>query len=114
MSKWFKTSETACKCGCGFDKQNVLLYAILDQLREHFDAPVTITSGNRCVTHNKKEGGAVRSQHLLGRAVDMKVKGVTPKRVYDYLDQLYPRTYGIKLYWNRIHFDVRSRKWREE
>ncbi len=110
MSKYFKLSETACQCECGFDEQHPKLYEILDTLREHFNTPVKITSGNRCEEHNRAEGGARFSQHKYGRAVDIKVKGVEPKRVYEYLDELYPDVYGLGLYWNRIHFDVRANK----
>ena len=110
MSKYFKASETACQCECGFDEQNKKLYAILDDLREHFGAPIKLTSGNRCPAHNRAEGGSRYSQHIYGRAVDMKVKGIDPKVVYAKLDELFPDSCGIGLYWNRVHFDVRGPK----
>ncbi len=110
MSKYFKEHETACKCGCGFNEQNQELYDILDELREHFGAPITLTSGNRCHAHNREEGGVRYSQHVFGRAVDMKVKGISPLEVYAYLDELYPLSKGIGLYHNRVHFDVRKRQ----
>ena len=110
MSRHFTQDETACKCGCGFDEQNVELYAILDDLREHFNTPIKLTSGNRCAQHNRREGGSRYSQHIYGRAVDMKVKGIPPLEVHAYLDQLYPTSKGLGLYHNRVHFDVRKRK----
>ena len=109
MSKHFGVHETACKCGCGFDEQNEELYAILDVLRDDFDTPVIITSGNRCAAYNRAEGGARYSQHIFGRAVDMKVKGIPPLEVYAYLDERFPTSKGLGLYHNRVHFDVRKK-----
>ena len=58
ISKHFKREEFACKCGCGQDTVDHSLIEILERVREFFGKPITITSGNRCTTHNKKIGGA--------------------------------------------------------
>ena len=113
-SKYFKRNEFHCKCGkyCdGFPVEpSEKLVKLLDQIREHFNAPVTITSGVRCKTHNTNVGGASSSQHLKGTAADIKVKGVTPENVAAYAETLLPGTGGIGRYGTFTHVDVRSNK----
>ena len=112
--KYFKRKEFVCKCGCGFDTVDYMLAIVLDDLRANFGVPITITSGCRCKKHNKNEGGSKNSQHISGKASDLKVKGVKPRKVFDYLDKKYPNKFGLGLYNNRIHIDVRNKKarWR--
>lgn len=113
--KYFKRREFKCKCGryCdGFpvepDRELLLL---LDKIREHYNVPVTITSGVRCTTYNTNDvGGATGSQHLKGTAADIKVKGVAPSEVADYVETLLPGTGGIGRYNTFTHVDVRSKK----
>jgi hypothetical protein len=40
------------------------LVAYVQQIRNHFGKPVTITSPYRCETHNKRVGGATKSYHM--------------------------------------------------
>lgn len=47
--------------------------------------PITITSGYRTPSHNKKVGGAPNSWHTKGLAADFVVQGLTPKQVQDLL-----------------------------
>lgn len=110
ISKNFSRSEFECKCGCGFDTVDVELSNVMQVLRDHFGRPVHVTSGNRCFTHNMEEGGARGSKHLEAKANDFWVEGISPKEIYDYLDELYPDKYGIGLYVDRVHFDSREDK----
>jgi len=80
LSKHFKQSEFACQC-CGKTKVNIQLIIALKKLREKVKVPIIITSGYRCPLHNKEVGGAKYSQHCLGNAVDIKIKGYTPAQV---------------------------------
>jgi len=50
--------------------------------------------------------------HLFGQAADFYVYGVSPDRVFMYLAGLYEGKYGVKRYYNRVHFDVRGGCWR--
>ena len=106
----FKRSEFACKDGCGFDTVDAELLKVLEEVRAFFGVPILINSGCRCAKHNEKEGGSPKSQHLFGKAADIVVKDVMPVKVYTYLDNKYPNTYGIGLYVNRVHIDVREAK----
>lgn len=111
--KYFKRSEFKCKCGkCGgFPVEpDEKLVELLEKIREHFNAPVTVSSGVRCKTHNKNVGGATSSQHLYGTAADIKVQGKTPKEVCAYCQTLLPKSGGIGLYKTWVHVDVRATK----
>ena len=111
--KYFKRSEFKCKCGkCGGfpvepDKDLVVL---LEKIRNHFGAAVTVTSGVRCKTHNTNVGGASSSQHLKGTAADIKVNGVKPSAVAAYAETLLPNSGGIGRYSTFTHVDTRSNK----
>jgi uncharacterized protein YcbK (DUF882 family) len=109
VNPFFKRSEFACQCGCGFDAVDAELLEVLTDLREHFDRPVIINSGNRCQAHNASIGGsAPNSKHTKGIAADVRVKGVHADDVADYLENKYPNKYGIGRYIGRTHIDVRE------
>lgn len=107
--RYFTRKEFACQCGCGFDTVDFELAKVLDDVREHFKRPVIINSGCRCAIHNKNEGGSPKSQHLLGTAADIVVKGIYADDVADYLEERYSDTYGIGRYNGRTHIDIRSK-----
>lgn len=74
--RYFKLSEFACKCGrkeCDATPMKDEFLLALDELRDMWGMPMVVTSGQRCKWHNKKEGGALRSQHLYGNAADISV-----------------------------------------
>lgn len=110
VSKYFKQSEFDCKCGCGESIHSVELFAVLDDVREHFGVPVVINSGKRCATYNKKVGGVPKSQHVEGIAADIRVTGVSPVKVHAYLTKKYSTKYGIGKYDTFTHIDVRNGK----
>lgn len=103
----FSRSEFACKCGCGFDEMDLHLVADLQQLRDHFDKPVSVTSGCRCLAHNKSVGGAQNSQHLYGLAADIVVADVPPSDVADYADEVLEMR-GVGRYRGWTHVDRRT------
>jgi uncharacterized protein YcbK (DUF882 family) len=108
VSPHFRETEFACKhCGkladTGIPQE---LIDVLEMVREHYNAPVTINSGYRCPTHNKEVGGVPNSQHLLGTAADIVVKGVDPAKVYAALDPYHEG--GLGKYATFTHIDVRG------
>lgn len=111
MSKNFIESEFKCK-HCGDLKLSSELIAVLELIRLRFRKPVTITSGYRCPVHNKAIGGSPNSKHLSGIAADIKVNGVAPYRVFDFIDDIFPDSYGVGLYNSWVHIDVRSNRGR--
>jgi uncharacterized protein YcbK (DUF882 family) len=109
-AKYFKQEEFECKCGCGTNNVDDELVQVLDYLRTVMRKPIVITSGLRCEAHNTAVGGAQNSQHLSGKAADIKVIGLDPETVYTYLDNKYFDKYGIGLYKSWVHLDVRPEK----
>lgn len=114
LSQHFSRSEFACHCGCGFGLGTGAvadgLLVVLERVRARFDAPLTVVSGCRCASHNKRVGGAPFSQHRKGTAADIKVQGVSAKAVADWLCESYPRSLGIGRYATWTHVDVRMGK----
>ena len=82
--KYFKDSEFSCKCGCGLNLEKDEIKRIADEIREHFGKPAIITSGTRCVKHNKEVGGVAGSYHTTGNAIDIVVQGVSANEVLAY------------------------------
>ncbi|MGL5014505.1 MAG: D-Ala-D-Ala carboxypeptidase family metallohydrolase [Bacteroidales bacterium] len=110
MNDFFKRKEFACKCGCGFDVVDHELLGILTSVREYYGLPIKITSGCRCESHNRKVGGAKRSQHRHGKAVDFQVQGMSPKIIQKYLCDTLPKDrYGVGLADTFTHLDVREK-----
>ncbi|MFC1885239.1 D-Ala-D-Ala carboxypeptidase family metallohydrolase [Thermodesulfobacteriota bacterium] len=108
LSKHFKREEFACHDACGFDTVDSELLAVLEDVRAFFDAPVIVTSGCRCRVQNEKIHGSKNSQHVFGKAADIKVMAVPSSDVAHYLERKYPDRYGIGRYKTWTHIDVRS------
>ncbi len=108
ISKHFNREEISCNCGCGQDTIDYKLIMVLEDVREHFGKPIIVTSGNRCIPYNKTVGGVKTSQHTLGRACDIKVSGVAPCDVYDYINGRYPTELGLGNYPTFTHVDSRN------
>lgn len=62
-----------------------LVHHVLQPLRDHYGQPVKISSGYRCPALNNAVGGVSRSQHMRGQAADIKIQGVTPTLIADYI-----------------------------
>lgn len=110
LSANFRVSEFACKDGSDVIFIAPALVTILQKVRTHFGKPVTINSAFRSPAHNKKVGGSANSQHMLGTAADIVVKGVAPKTVAAYVEKLLPGKGGIGIYDTFTHVDVRETK----
>lgn len=78
--KNFKPEEFRCPCGhcTGYPTwmKEVELQHI-QTIRDHYDKPMTITSGLRCQHENRRVGGVPNSGHLTGYAVDFYMPDVT-------------------------------------
>ena len=117
----FNTREFRCRDGSDTVMVDETLTVVLQCIRDHFGKPVTITSGYRTPAHNAAVGGAKSSQHLLGRAADIRVQGVSVEDVAAYAESLMPDWGGVGRYpvkagrttgW--VHVDTRAEKarWR--
>ena len=114
LSANFKVKEFACTDGSDPVFIDTELVNVLQKIRTHFGKPVTITSAYRTSTKNKAVGGSPYSQHLYGRASDVKISGISPAKVGAYAETLLKNTGGIGIYSTFTHIDVRSVKarWR--
>lgn len=111
LSKNFSRKEWECKCGCGFNTVDAELIKVLQEdVRDYYKKPVTITpnGGCRCHIHNIACGGSNKSQHIQGKAADIKVEGISPEVIYFYLCKKFPGKYGFGLYKTFVHVDVRE------
>ena len=117
VSDHFYSTEFDCH-GSGCCSQTIVnekMPVHLEQIRNHFNAPVTITSPYRCPTHNSRPsvGGAPNSRHTKGDACDIVVKGVPPRTVAQYCESI--GILGIGLYETQkdgffVHIDERDYK----
>lgn len=73
-----------CKYCSGQMRMNPDFMRKLGVLRRHFASPIIVTSGFRCDQRNKDEGGKPGSAHLLGRAVDISIKGRDAHRLLSF------------------------------
>lgn len=110
LSTNFRVKEFACTDGSDPIFIDSDLVNILQKIRTHFGKSVTITSAYRTPTKNKACGGETYSQHLYGKAADIKVNGVTPKKVAAYAETLLKNKGGIGTYSSFTHIDVRATK----
>lgn len=110
VSTNFRVKEFACTDGSDPIFIDSDLVTILQKIRTHFGKSVTITSAYRTPGKNKAVGGTTYSQHLYGKAADIKVNGVSPKKVAAYAETLLKNKGGIGTYSTFTHIDVRTTK----
>ena len=118
----FSLSEFKCKDGSHVPDDlmdNVrLLCENLQVLREELGRPIRVISGYRSPKYNRRIGGARRSQHMLAKAADIRVNGMTPREVREVILRLIKEgqmmSGGVGLYTTFTHYDVRGRnaRWR--
>jgi uncharacterized protein YcbK (DUF882 family) len=113
LSEHFSTSELACP-HCGKIGLDPSLIPALEELRAAAGGPVEVDSGYRCPIYNAEAGGVSKSQHMQGRAADVKIPGKTLQEMYN-LAEAVPafRMGGIGVYdGGFIHVDTRDQKTR--
>lgn len=102
----FQIKEFACKDGTDLIKIDDELVEKLQIIRSYYNKPVIINSGYRTNVHNKKVGGSANSQHLLGKACDIVVKGISPKTVGEFAKKI--GFTGVGIYKDFVHVDTRK------
>ena len=107
----FKVNEFRCK-HCKKLILDINLLLKLEELRTLIgNKPIIINSGYRCITYNKSIDGAKNSQHLYGKAADIKAIGISIKELGKYADKIFSKG-GVGYGDTFIHVDIRGYKTR--
>lgn len=114
----FSLEEFKCKDGSEIPNDvlpNIIELANnLQVLRDAIGKSITINSGYRSPKYNAKIGGVKDSQHVKGKASDLRVSGMTPKELAEVIEELIKRKKmkegGIGIYPNFTHYDIRGTK----
>ena len=114
-SAHFKLSEFKCKDGTAVPAKYYgncqKLMDLLEEIREACgNRAVTVNSGYRTESYNKRVDGAKQSQHLYAAAADIKVSGKSASEVYKLCDRLVGSRGGVGKYSTFTHVDVRGHK----
>lgn len=120
----FKISEFACKDGTPVPDEMIpdlrILVRNLEIIRSQWDHPVIIISGYRTPEYNARVGGAPASQHLLAKAADIRIHGMTPDEIATRIESLISwgavTQGGLGIYADQdfVHYDIRgtAARWR--
>jgi len=118
LTENFSLGEFACKDGTPVPEGLVPLVRTLAErlevIREALGGQrICILSRYRTPAWNKKVGGAKNSYHVMGRAADITVEGISPKIVADTIERLIrdgklPPS-GLGRYKGFTHYDTRAR-----
>jgi uncharacterized protein YcbK (DUF882 family) len=114
----FSLEEFKCKDGSDIPndvlKNIIELAKNLQVLRDAIGKSITINSGYRSPKYNAKIGGVKNSQHVKGKASDLRVSGMTPKElaliIEGLIEQGKMKQGGIGIYPNFTHYDIRGVK----
>lgn len=134
MSRYFTVDEFRCRSGEPYPEAWVgdrlaALLGVLDAIRDAWGGPLIVVCGYRTAAYNaalaeasaKRNGGvsgvAQNSQHVQGRAADIRPDAPTVERVrelHDLTRKLFdggslPALGGLGLYPGWIHVDVRAK-----
>jgi len=118
ITSHFNLEEFACHDGTPYPKEWIEsrlrpLCEQLELIRYLFGGkPISISSGYRTEIHNQKVGGAKNSQHVQGRAADIKIQDVPARQVAQkILAAIHNKKLGIHglgSYATFTHVDVRK------
>ena len=115
LTENFNLSEFECKCGCSmpdFVKKNVIELAENLQVLRDVVGKLDLTNAYRCKEHNADVGGAVNSQHLKGKAADVKSSAMSPSEIAVTIDDLMKnekfKLGGVGIYNTFTHVDIRG------
>lgn len=107
LAEHFKVKEFKCKDGSELIVVDSRLVEVLEMIREHYNKPVIINSAYRTPERNSRVGGAKYSYHMMGKAADIQVRGVSSKDVAKVASSLMSMG-GVICYTNFVHIDVRQ------
>ncbi len=116
----FTLDEFKCKDGTevpeDFRGYTMALATCLERIRAEFNAPIQVISAYRTPEYNKRCGGSKNSQHLLGKAADIRISGITVADLASTVERLIEEGAiiqgGIGTYpkQNFVHYDIRGNR----
>lgn len=114
LSRNFKTKEFAARDRVRYARISTDLVEGLQRVRDRVGASVTVNSGYRHPALNQEVDGASSSQHIAGRAADIRTSAMTPLELARIALQELGCDIGIGLGRNSIHVDLRDQltSWR--
>lgn len=121
MTKNFTKEEFDCNCDCGVCEMPINVYHNmvkvanqLQTLRDYIGKPIQVNSAWRSEEYNASIGGVKNSQHIMGRAADIVIKGMTPIEVSKIIEELISKgdmlQGGLGIYSSFVHYDIRGTK----
>lgn len=118
MTKNFSKEEFDCNDGSEMPiniYHNMVKVANqLQVLRDLINKPIQINSAWRSEEYNLSIGGVKDSQHIMGRAADIAIKGMPSLEVFNTIERLIEQgdmlQGGLGLYDSFVHYDIRSTK----
>ena len=87
---WHEVTKNGTRYLSNMDQVSYIktLATFLEQVRDHFKAPLVYTSFFRDRAANNACGGSSQSVHLTAGAADFYLPGISEQRVYDYVESL--------------------------
>lgn len=117
LSEHFNHKDFICRCkvcrGQEF-KIHLGLVGVLERLGGHFRKSVKIVEGFRCEAENDRLAKNKKSFHMIGKAVHVMLRGISPKQIIEYLrtdDEA--RGIGFNADDNTVHIDSRREERKE-
>lgn len=109
--RYWGPEEFRCQCGgkhCdGFPAlPDRVLLELVDDLRHRFGRPGHRSSGLRCETHNRNEGGVWNSKHRFGKALDFFIEGVSGAELLAAAKKDPRTSYAYIISGQYVHVDV--------
>lgn len=109
--------ELACKDGTPYpfdfimDRRVHTLANVFESIRALYNKPIAVVSAFRTIGHNRRIGGAPKSQHLEGKALDLKPPvGISINQFYKDI-RANTKKFGIcglGRYKTFVHVDIRN------
>lgn len=114
-SRHLSWKELACKDGTPYPEKWIPRARELAQIFETIrywcgGYPIIVYSAYRTPSHNKKIGGAPKSQHLVGKALDLHHTKLTNEEFYKIIhsNTIELGITGLGKYLNFVHVDIRE------
>ena len=116
----FNLDEFKCKAGPAVPEElqgyTMALATCLERIRAEFNCPMQVISGYRTPEYNKRCGGSKNSQHVKGKAADLRIAGITVADLASTIERLIEDGAiiqgGIGTYpsQNFVHYDIRGNR----